>query len=148
MVQREFNSDGKLVQRRFAARNAPGRLRIEARVAGRAGSACRKHPSPGISAGLKLPARPQGHAPTCPGHRDRSYLRPRRRIVSAYVVVHLAQSRSAEPAQGGSAILARRDVKRLLSEHGAKVIDAPAPKSAEGHHAAACATIAVPDMAR
>ena len=68
--------------------------------------------------------------------------------MSAYVVVHLAQSRSAEPARGGSAILARHDVKRLLSEHGAKVIDAPAPKSPVGHHPAACATIAVPDMAR
>jgi hypothetical protein len=68
--------------------------------------------------------------------------------VSAYVVVHLAPSRSAEPARGESAILARHDVKKLLSKHGAKVIDAPAPKSAGGRHPAACATIAVPDMAR
>jgi len=68
--------------------------------------------------------------------------------VSAYVVVHLAPSRSAEPARGESAILARHDVKKLLSKHGAKVIDAPAPKSAVGRHPAACATIAVPDMAR
>lgn len=68
--------------------------------------------------------------------------------MSAYVVVHLAPSRSAEPARGESAILARHDVKKLLSKHGAKVIDAPAPKSAGGRHPAACATIAVPDMAR
>jgi len=68
--------------------------------------------------------------------------------VSAYVVVHLAPSRSAEPARGESAILARHDVKKLLSKHGAKVIDAPAPNSAGGRHPAACATIAVPDMAR
>jgi len=44
--------------------------------------------------------------------------------VSAYVVVHLAPSRSAEPARGESAILARHDVKKLLSKHGAKIASA------------------------
>jgi len=68
--------------------------------------------------------------------------------VSAYVVVHLEASRSPGPARGESAVLTRHDVKQLLSEHGAKVLDAPAPKGAGGHHPAACATIAVPDMAR
>jgi len=70
--------------------------------------------------------------------------------VSAYVVVHLAANRSPGPgpSRGESAILTRQDVKKLLSTHGAKVIDAPAPKGGGSQHPAACATISVPDMAR
>ena len=69
----------------------------------------------------------------------------------AYVVVQLPPSRSAhgtnEGARDESPLLVRRDVKRLLLEHEAKLIASPRQEGA-GNAPDLSATFAVPDMAR
>ena len=65
----------------------------------------------------------------------------------AYVVVQLAPSHAVQRARGEYALLTRRDVKRLLSEHDADVIVFPELKTTRDGPLPS-ATIAVPDMAR
>ncbi len=66
---------------------------------------------------------------------------------ACYVVVQLAPCRSARQARGESAVLTRREVKRLLAEHGAELIGSAPPGSTKGRPSES-ATIAVPDMTR
>ena len=74
--------------------------------------------------------------------------------MSAYVVVQLATAARARRARGRDATLtshdahdalARDKVKRLLNEHGGKIVSAP-ESSVAINATAMCATIAVADM--
>lgn len=72
--------------------------------------------------------------------------------MSAYVVVQLVRTAGARRSRasattlhhGAHPVLAHDDVKRLLNEHGAKVVSSPESSPDE---TTACATIAVADMA-
>ena len=64
----------------------------------------------------------------------------------AYVVVQLVPSRGAHRARDESPLKARRDVTRLLSEHGGELIVSSVRDTA-GDAPSLSATITVPDMA-